>query len=262
MKMMRYTLIFLALTALPMGTIYFMSSDILGIYLSIMWFISVGSLLIYADKVILFTLKAREVIEADYESFFQAMKRESYHRFSTTPKLYLYSGNIRKCFLLEARGQMSFVLDRQMIDEMNNEEILELVSFLIEIKKDKSYWLQTKGMAINSVVAFLIYKTSHSLSFGRAKETKLFTFLGFTLFKPLMEIIEWLTKSKQKKTASEALKTLYFKSQHGITIKTLSEYIGIHLEEDSQNKDFLVEYLETFPTLENCDFERSLYVER
>src|SRR5690606_14481249 len=149
---------------------------------------------------------------SDYETFYQIMKRQSYQQRVSVPKLYLYSGSVRKCFLLESRSEMTFILDRQMIDGLDQLESEELVKWLLNFRKNKESWLQTKGMAFNSLLIIFIYKLSELMSFGKEELYKLFSFIFLTLNKPFMEFIEWMTKSKEKQEATESLKTLFYRS--------------------------------------------------
>jgi hypothetical protein len=224
----------------------------LGIYV-IIW----GILYTYLDKVLLMFINAREVIDTDKQLLFQNVKNVSYKTYEKLPCVYLYSGQKLNCFVFESRNEWAIVLERRLLDKLDNEQLESLVSFLYEYKKNNTAWYQTKAMGICALVYSTVYWTLKNLLFLNPNSKMFKTLSVFTLamLRPLTGPIENFARNNKEISVDENLKSIFY--QIDKSNLTFNEYILGHLMTDTQVKSLLLNYLESFPVMENFGFSKN-----
>jgi hypothetical protein len=256
MYILKTIFLYLLTSSLPLMLVYLSSAGIFRIVLLSTVFTISSLIFIYADKFILLFLGAREVIDADNQTLFQALKSETYREHESFPKVYLYSGHRVKAFVLNSRSTWSVVLDRSLIKSLNQEQIEALVSYLIRHKKEANCKIQTLGMGVSSVIIRMNYWIWDKFGFDQSGKTyKSCVFITFVMIKPLIDIILNLTKSKKKVMCKAALKSVYLQVDQSILDRSFIEFMVYHLETKINLSDITIEFLEEFPLLENCKFE-------
>lgn len=106
----------------------------------------------YTDKLVLIYLNAREVIDTDEQELFQRIKNEVYKTDLPSPRIYLYGGNSKNCFVTESRGSWSVVIDKKLLKSLSEEELEAFVKFLFQYKLKAAALLQTKVMGLSSLL--------------------------------------------------------------------------------------------------------------
>jgi len=256
MYILKTIFLYLLTSSLPLMLVYLSTSGIFRI--AMLSAVSISSILIfiYSDKFILLFLGAREVIDADNQTLFQALKSETYREHEKFPKVYLYSGHRVKAFVLNSRNTWSVVLDRSLIKSLNQEQVEALVNYLIRYKKEANCKIQTLGMGVSSVIIRINYWIWDKFGFDQAGKTyKSCVFLTFIMIKPLIDIILKLTKSHKKVVCKAALKSVYLQVDQSVLDRSFIEFMVYHLETKINLSDITIEFLEEFPLLENCKFE-------
>lgn len=213
----------------------------------------------YADKLILHSLGAREIIDSDNQTLFQSIKAQTYRYHEKTPKVYLYSGHRVKCFLVEKLGSWFIVLDRNLVKSLDKEQIEALVSYIIEYKKKGYGKIQTIGMGILSIILRSLYWFWGLFSFSKdSKLTKVGIFVSLVLIKPLIEFILKISKTNKKIQGTFPLKSIFLQVDKSIIERPFTEFMIYHLDDETVLSDLIVEFLEEYPMLENCSFKESL----
>jgi hypothetical protein len=104
-------------------------------------FVIIGFLLVitvfYTDAALLFFLGARGIKRADEAKFHLASAQEAYKLALPVPRLYFYNGSFDRAFVFEARGDISLVLSKDLLDNCTSEEIAAICfSLLLQVKKN------------------------------------------------------------------------------------------------------------------------------
>ena len=259
MNILKTVLIFIITITLPMLGIVLATDGAIRIVLLSALVFSFIILFWFSDRLILLSLGAREIIDADNQALFQSLKGQSYRYHEKAPKVYLYSGHRVKCFLVEKFGSWSIVLDRSLIKSLDKEQIEALVTYIIEYKKRGYGKIQTIGMGILAItLKFTYWFWSLFAISPSSKIPKVGIFVSLILIKPLIEFVIKLSKVNKKIEGTFPLKSIYMQVDLSVTERTFTEFMIYHLDKESSLSDLVVEFLEEYPMLENCSFEESV----
>lgn len=259
MNIIKVVIIFISTLIIPALGVFLLSGGgvrmaFLGLLLLI-WFIMFW----YADKLILLSLGAREIIDADNQPLFQSLKSQTYRYHEKIPRVYLYSGHRVKAFVLEKLGTWSIVLDRSLIKNLDKEQVEALVAYIIEYKKKGYGKIQTIGMGVLAMILRFTYWFWEQFKFGKnSKVHKVGIFVSLILIKPLIEFILGVSKVHKKVNGTFPLKSIYLQVDQDIVERAFTEFMVYHLDSESALSDLVVEFLEEYPMLENCKFEESI----
>jgi len=259
MYIIKMIFIYILTSFIPLMLLYLGTQGLFRIILSLAFIFSWTLVFVFKDKFILLFLQAREIVGADSQMLFQSLKSETYRTRESFPSVYLYSGHRVKVFVLNARNGWSIVIDRKLLKSLNQEQVDALVSYLVEYKKNGQSELQTLGMGIATVSLRSIYWFWGKIGLktdGRAY--KICVFISCLFVKPMIEIIYALTKSKTKIECRDALKSVYLQVDKAVLERSFIEFMFLQLEENIKFSDIIIEYLESYPLLENCKFRVSL----
>ncbi|MCO4753630.1 MAG: hypothetical protein KC478_04075, partial [Bacteriovoracaceae bacterium] len=157
MKLLVFAYHFLITNIFPAILIFLTFNGALRGGMFILWFCAWVICYLYIDKIILFFLGAREIIDNDFQELFQQLKSETYKRFEKQPKIYLYSGRSLKCFVFDSRNEWSVVLDRKLASRLNSEQTKALVDYLVRYKKTSAPWRLTKSLGLVILTIGVIY---------------------------------------------------------------------------------------------------------
>lgn len=260
MNILKSALLFFIVSCAPFALIYLIFEGGLRIFLIFLLFSIYLAVFFYADKFILFFLGAREIINADHQTFFRVVKSSVFNSFEVMPKVYLYSGNYKKAFVFDAGGRWSIAIDRKLLNSANEEELKALVEFLIATKKGGKAWLQTKCMGIigtmlklNVAVASFLLKWTN-----RKRLINTMIFLSLMFMKPVVELIRFLNYSGKIYSCPDGLKPIYYQNIGEERVKSFTQFISYQLIEDLNQNEIIKEYLESFPVFERCEFSGDL----
>lgn len=252
--MIRSGFLFLLMVSLPCVIIYLFFSD-LAFYLIFASYLILAFLLYsYIDKYLLMILNAREVIDTDEQRLFQCIKNYSYRSNMVAPKVYLYSGSKRRCFILESRQDWSIVLDRELQKNMSTRQVEELVEYLFMLKATGRFWFQTKAMGIIAFSYKAITWLMRNLFFLNPRRPlyRTFKIFSLSLIRPVLLPFEYF--GKQQKPLEYGGKDI-----EPIILRALgsdysyAELVTVNLFEQ-RDGDVLIQYLDSYPVLENCRF--------
>ena len=111
----------------------------------------------YADTAILLFLGAREVRSGDEPLFYEAAAQEAYKLSLPVPKLYLYNGTFERAFVLQHQNQISLVMSRSLLREIQGGE-LSVICFelLLQVKKGLAA-KRTKAMYTLGFMSWIIH---------------------------------------------------------------------------------------------------------
>jgi hypothetical protein len=256
MRLIRSIVLLCVINVLPLVVLYLLTG---GIYRNIfmsLYLITYLLIFYYADKFILLFLGAREIIDADNKALFQVLKSTTFRTYQSLPKVYLYSGDQFKSFVLDSRNEWSIVLDRNLIENADEKQLESMMEFLINLKLSKAAWVQTKGMGLIAVILKLNYWWLENV-FMLQKGSKVYRttcFISLMFIKPILEFINWFTRSNKKIVCSNQMRPLFYDCQQARKIETFSEFLAMHLVESVSYNDLIIDYLESFPVFENCEF--------
>lgn len=202
-------------------------------------------------------INAREVIDTDEQLLFQNVKNVSYKSYEKLPSVYLYSGQKLNCFVFESRSEWAIVIERRLMDKLNSDQLESLVSFLYEYKKSNSAWYQTKAMGLCALIYSNVYFFLRNILFLNV-DSKMFKVLSvfcIAMLRPLTGPIEKFARQGTVISVDENLKSIFYQlDKSGLSF---SEFIVGHLMSDFQMKSLLLNYLESFPVLENFGFSNN-----
>lgn len=256
MYIIKTIFLYLITSAIPLMMVYLGTGGLFRI--SILSFMIIAWILvfIYIDKFILLFLGAREIIDADSQLLFQALKSETYRTHENLPSVYLYSGHRVKAFVLSSRDKWSIVLDRTLVKTLSQEQLEALVNYLIRYKKNGQSKVQTLGMGVSSVILKMNYWFWDLFGFKTtSKLYRIGIFLACILIKPLIDIISKLTLNSEKIICQDSLKSIYLQVDQSVLNRSFLEFMIFSLEDNNNFSEIVVEFLEGFPLLENCTFE-------
>ncbi len=223
------------------------------------WIVLFTALYIFLDKIILYIIGAREIIDSDYQTLFQYIKSASYQNFETNPKVYVYSGFSLKAFVLNSRGDWSIVLDRKLMENLTSEQIKYLINYLVKFNKTSLPWRQTKSIGLNCFSIMVIYFFLRKVLFlnNNSYAFKVLSFFNLILLKPLFELIGYVGrfKSKTKIKCHYSLESIININKEVITPISFSSYAFSHIQNQIQTKEMLVKLIETMPVLEVSQIE-------
>lgn len=222
------------------------------------WFMAFTILYLFLDKIILYIIGAREIIDSDYQTLFQYIKSASYQNFESTPKVYVYSGFSLKAFVLSSRNEWSIVLDRKLMEQLNSEQIKYLINYLVKFNKTSIPWRQTKSLGLNCFSIMLIYFTLRKIFFLNVNgyPFKILSFFIMILLKPLFELIGVIGRSKNSKIdVHYSLESIVNINKELISPIDFSSYAFSHIQNQIHTKEMLVKLIETIPVLESSKIE-------
>lgn len=256
MTIIKSLFIFFSTLLIPILGIVLLSDGILRMGLIGIFTLSWIVVFYYAEKLILLSFGAREIIDADNQLLFQALKGQTYRYHQKLPSVYLYSGHRVKCFVLEKFGGWSVLLDRNLVKGLSKEQVEALVSYIILYKKAGYGRVQTIGMGVLSVILKSIYWFWSLFHFGSYNKVRnIGIFISLIMIKPLIELVLALSKVHAKIDSPYALKSIYYQIDEEVVRRSFTEFMIYHLDRDAALADLLVEFLEEYPMLENCSFE-------
>lgn len=256
MNIIKTIIIFLTTLTIPALGIFLLTGGFLRMCLLALLFAILLVIFWYADKLILLSLGAREIIDADNQALFQSIKSQTYRYHIKMPRVYLYSGHRVKTFVLEKFGSWSVVLDRSLIKNLDKEQIESLVAYIMAYKKNGYGKIQTIGMGILSMILRSTYWFWEQFNFeNNSKFHKIGIFVTLILIKPLIEFILRLSKVKTKVRGTFPLKSIYLLVDKDISERAFTEFMAYHLDSSFILNELIVEFLEEYPMLENCSFE-------
>lgn len=212
---------------------------------------------VYLDKLILFTLGAREIIDQDSQEFFQHLKNESYKSFSSFPKVYLYPGNSLKCFVLESRSEWSIVMDRDLKNKMSPEQERDLASYLMNFHREGVAWRLTKAYGLCALMLSLNHFlwTRVVLLKEESNSYRVANFVSLALMKPFFEAALAPGRLKIKVEARSSLESIV---NLGVNLSPgldYNEFLFFSLREGASSKDLLIRRLEQYPTLDRAQIK-------
>lgn len=229
----------------PLGFLVFNSLGLIS------WFIG----LFYIDKVLLLFLGAREVIDTDEHHFFQILKNNAYKNRVHVPKVYLYDGNLENCFLFESFSSWTIVLDKRLLERLNDESMEKLVEFFYRyhIKEGKGF-LKTKAMGVSVVFYLSIYWLLKNLFLHKTKSRFFKAFAGFVIImtRPFMYPFEFILKINSRVPVDITLQ------QYSLRVEaqdTFSDYLLGLIIENKRFNEMIIQYMEGYPLFLECEFK-------
>lgn len=211
-------------------------------------------LYLYIEKILLFQLDAREVIDTDQQEFFQYLKNQSYTSTEKTPKVYLYSGSTMSCFVFESRHNWNIVLDRKLLQNLEIAHYESFVEFLFAYKKSGKVWLSTKAIGICCILFNTINFILVNILRLRpdSNKYKVLSVTALTFLRPLWGLIESIANRKNLVKVDRKLESIYLQ-----TIEPQDqfyEYMIGHVNDEISMKQKIISYIEGFSIMKNCEF--------
>lgn len=222
------------------------------------WLIVFTILYLFVDKIILYIIGAREIIDSDYQTLFQYIKSASYQNFESTPKVYIYSGFSLKAFVLSSRNEWSIVLDRKLMDQLSSEQIKYLINYLVKFNKTSIPWRQTKSLGLNCFSIMLIYFFLRKVFFlsSNSYAFKILSFFLMILLKPLFELIAIVGHTRKSNISIHySLESIVNINRELIIPIDFSSYAFSHIQNEIVTKEMMVKLIETIPVLETSQVE-------
>lgn len=251
---------FTAASAFPVMVITLLSEGYIRIFLLSAWLIIWVMIYSYLDKLILFFIGAREIIDADFQPFFQAFKNEIYRNFEKMPKVYLYTGQGVKCFVLESRHDWSVVLDRALVKKLNDEQVQALVEYLVRFKKTEMGWRLTKsyGLSVFTIRAVYWFWSRLFLLSPDGKWFRIMTFFNLILVKPFVEFFMSLSKGREFIICDNKLSPIIHLNKESQKDNSFGEFLFQHIHSQVSTKYLTIDFIETFPVLECAMIEKKI----
>lgn len=259
MKFIRSFLLFIVISIIPLVLMYLMLGGAVRTFFMLSYLVIFLLVFKFSDKFILLFLNAREIIEADNSFLFQTFKSNCYRSYVKLPNIYLYSGARYNAFVLDNGKDWSVVIDRRLIENSEEQQLVALIDYLVKIKLSKANWLKTKGMGLSVVILKCNYWLIRNLLFlkKRSRLYRVLCFISLMFVKPLLEFMSFFVQSGRAIECSDDLKPIYFISNNSSRLESFSEFLTMHLVEKTSNKSLILEYLESFDIFKRCKFSES-----
>lgn len=255
MKILITFLIFLLTSIVPCAIIYLVFDGLVQVTLLSLYVVAWLLINYYLDKFILVFLKAREIMDTDRPVFYQAIKNQAYKNHTSEPKVYLYSGSSKKCFVIESGGRWSIVLDRNLVSSMGQSEIFALIDYLYRYRKTGHAWIQTMVLGAYVVTySSLNWILDRLLFFVDSNNPhRALNAFFVAMLRPLYILLEKIGMQKISIKADVRLQGIA--AQQIEDEKAYQSFLLGHLNKKTNFKQLLTNYLEGYPVLENCTFE-------
>ena len=211
-------------------------------------------LYVYMEKILLFQLSAREIIDTDHQELFQCIKNNSYTSTERKPRVFLYSGNIKCCFVFESKKEWSVVIDRKLINSIDETQISGLVDLIYKFKKSGHAWFITKILGICSLM-FNFINWFLTFILRLSPESNTFRVLSLTMLffiRPIWILLEIVARKKKTFKIDRNFQSVYLQIDHDEDL--FYNYLLGRIENISLNKQ-IINYLEGFSVLKSCEFE-------
>ena len=214
---------------------------------------------VFIDKMILFFLGAREIIDSDNQELFQELKNQTYKAFETTPSVYLYSGNSLNCFILHSRKEWSVVLDRRLVSQMDSEQVGALVEFMVDFKKANLAWRFTKSVGlVISLISLIYWFWSRMFMLDqKGRPFKILAFFTLALFKPFFDAILLVGKGGASLECAQSLAPIVNMTRDLKPPFDYSQFLFDHIHDQKSGRELMIRYMESFPVLEGARVKRS-----
>lgn len=257
MNIIKTLSLFILMSLLPSLALYLIFDGFNFKWVMVTYLLLWGIVYLYLDKFLLTLLKGREVMDTDEHLLFQSLKNESYKMKLPPPKVYLYTGFTKKCFVLQSRNEWTVVIERSLLNIMTEAQKKELARFVFRYKNTNMALIQTKVMGICTLLFTGIQLILSNVFFLKENSRVfkvLFVFV-LGLVRPLLLPVEYLGKKQKSIPVGLDLKPIY--NQLNFETNGLNDYISLQILSEISNSDLMVSYLEGFPILENCRFNES-----
>jgi hypothetical protein len=211
-------------------------------------------LYLYIEKILLFQLDAREVIDTDQQELFQFLKNQSYTSSEKTPKVYLYSGSGLSCFVFESRNNWNIIIDRKLLNLIEVDQLESFVEFLFKYKKTGKVWLNTKAIGICCILFnFINWLLISLLRFNpKSNSYKVFSMTMLIFLRPFWSIVESIAKKRHPIKVNKKIESIYLQSLS--KDEHFYDYLLGHVDNQKTVKKQIINYIEGFSVIRNCEF--------
>ncbi len=251
--------------ALAYAIVYIVSPYSLVVSLYTPLAILITLLFLFADKVLLSLLAARETVESLHTTFFQRVKHISFKLGVETPRVYIYKGRVSRIFTLVSRRNLSLVFEYKLLKHLNDQELDALITYMLGTYKVGGGRRRTLAYFVSSVCIKTLYETKEFFSkFLKNEEiVKAIAFLQGLVIKPVVELMFDIsfTKSEIRKVdnfltnelrdphflRSALTKLSYRKFNRDLLGNTLISFL---LDTEQEEIKF-VDIFEVFPSIES-----------
>lgn len=252
MLFLRYAMSFFMLTSVPIATIGIVFEGGLRYALILTFLIIISLTLVYADKIFLVILRAREVVEEEAEEIYSIVNSISYRFSEKKPRVYVYSGFAHRAFSLESRGEWTLLFDREILNHANYDQVESLIMFLHDLKISKESWLMTKFLGLVSAMILLIDKVSQLISFKRLNALRVIRALLSFFLKPIFDFLTWLHFPPRKYEVSKPIEPILQRANDLASDMTYSSFLFYQFNSDIKIDRLMTLYLESLPIFEKC----------
>lgn len=253
MKYLGSLLLYSISLIIPIGLINLIFEGTFFYVLSVTYALAWLAVYLNIHKVILLLLDAREVIDADQQKLFQNIKASSYKTYTKAPKVYLYSGSYKNCFVLDSETEWSIVLDKTLLAELDPEAQMNLVEYFYKVKKINNTYFATKalGICVLFYSSFFWFLQNIFLLNPNSKGFRVLAFFTIFITKPVLIPIEKLIGRMNLVEARVGLKPFYYQLRPKDTYTIFTKSL---LGSDLKVKKMLIDYMEAYPILSRCEF--------
>lgn len=208
MSIIKFLTVLIFFTAFPSMIIYLLFEGAIKITVLALFLLTQVFIIYYADRFILFLLKATEVLETQNLKFSQILKNVSFAKNIKYPKIYVYSGNKKRSFLLYSRNIYTFLVERKLFESLSGQQLRELYTAHYENQINSSAWLLTKLICMSILSIRFFQLLSSALSFNNKKVKTFFVAISVWLFKPFFDLIYKYSNNKNRLSLLESLTDL------------------------------------------------------
>lgn len=224
---------------------------VLGSLSTLAWFFTY----LYIDKILLAFIGAREVIGTDENMLFQVLKNQAYTNSTQLPRVYVYDGNSENCFLFQSLRNWTIVLDKNLLEGLDQEATEGLVEFFYLYHKTvRRAYIKTKALGICVLFYALIYKIFTNLFVGKTNNRVFKAIMSFfiVMFRPFILPFETILRSKKRLNADHSLKKFSLNARSDFNFEVfLTELV---LKNTSIGK-LITQYIESYPLLSECEYQ-------
>lgn len=256
MRLIHSFILFIVTSIIPLILAYLIFGGALRMALVLGYLLVYLIVFQFSDKFILLFLDAREITEADNGQLFQTFKNNCYRSYVKLPKIYLYSGGRYNGFLLDNGSDWSVVIDRSMVENSDEQQLVALVDYLVKLKLTRSNWITTKAMGMAAMILKINYWIIEKIPFlkNSSKMYKVICFISLMFLKPLLEFMHWFVQSTKEIQCSEDLRPICHISSSSTRLEGFSELLTMHLLDKTYSKSLILVYLESYDIFKRCKF--------
>lgn len=224
-------------------------------------------IILFADKILMAMLGARESVESTNSLFFQKVKNISFQLGVKTPRVFSYRGNVSRIFALKSRNEISLVFESRILSTLNINEQEALIAYMLLSEKVGGARRRAFVYLMSSFLISFLYSTKSRLQrwIKNVYIVNSIVFILATIVRPFIEEMFSMAFTKKEKGKVQLLLDIHLKDleylksaltkisyrsfNQDLLEKTVLNFLIT--QEAKADREKFIDIFEVFPSLES-----------